>query len=72
LGSRGRFRYVDARDSTGMERRLDLAEPRRKAAGDRRRCGRTAAEVRRTFVDDELAGQVNELLALPGGRRLFR
>src|SRR5262249_24457900 len=28
--------------------------------------------VRRTFVADELAGQVNELLALPGGRRLFR
>src|SRR5262249_9655992 len=72
LGLRGRFRYVDARDSTGMERRLDRAEPRRKAAGDRRRCGRTAAGVRRTFVDDELAGQVNELLALPGGRRLFR
>jgi DNA topoisomerase I len=28
--------------------------------------------VRRTFVDDELADQVKELLALPGGRRLFR
>jgi DNA topoisomerase I len=28
--------------------------------------------VRRTFVDDELAHQVSELLALPGGRRLFR
>jgi DNA topoisomerase I len=28
--------------------------------------------VRRTFVDDELADQVKDLLALPGGRRLFR
>lgn len=28
--------------------------------------------VRRTLVDDELADQVSELLALPGGRRLFR
>jgi DNA topoisomerase-1 len=28
--------------------------------------------IRRTFVDDELAEQVGELLALPGGRRLFR
>jgi DNA topoisomerase-1 len=28
--------------------------------------------VRRTFVDDELADQVRDLLALPGGRRLFR
>jgi DNA topoisomerase I len=28
--------------------------------------------VRRTFIDDELADQVKALLALPGGRRLFR
>jgi DNA topoisomerase I len=30
------------------------------------------AVVRTTLVDDELADAVNELLALPGGRRLFR
>jgi len=28
--------------------------------------------VRRTFVDDELADQIQDLLVLPGGRRLFR
>src|SRR5262245_12879489 len=69
---RGRFRYVDARDSTGMERRLDLAEPRRKveatgvdAAGRRQRCAGRSSTT-------SSPGQVNELLALPGGRRLFR
>jgi DNA topoisomerase-1 len=31
-----------------------------------------ATVVRRTFVDDELADQVQDLLVLPGGRRLFR
>jgi DNA topoisomerase-1 len=30
------------------------------------------AVVRTTLVDDDLAAQVKELLALPGGRRLFR
>jgi DNA topoisomerase-1 len=29
-------------------------------------------QVRTTLVDDELAGAIKELLALPGGRRLFR
>jgi len=28
--------------------------------------------VRTTLLDDELAAQVDELLELPGGRRLFR
>ena len=34
--------------------------------------GKHKVWVRTTLVDDELAGVVKELLALPGGRRLFR
>jgi DNA topoisomerase-1 len=34
--------------------------------------GKHRAVVRTTLVDDELAEAIEELLALPGGRRLFR
>jgi DNA topoisomerase-1 len=34
--------------------------------------GKNRAQIRTTLVDEELADSIKELLALPGGRRLFR
>jgi DNA topoisomerase-1 len=34
--------------------------------------GKHRAQIRSTFVDEELAGALRELLALPGGARVFR